>query len=298
MHTNAASLAAINAASHAQQSLSVANQRLSTGYRINSGQDDAAGLQIATRLHAQNSGAKMAMRNTQNSISKLQTADSVLESLNNSLLRMQDLATQAADASYSDSDRQAMQQEYDQLGRYNERLAKEDLLYGENGLLAGKATNDFMTRFQFGASAEESTQYEFETLYNNALQATQQTSGVNVPYQVILPHNVIETRVTETGGELLSSGGANAMLGHISDAVSLVAQSRSELGGLINRLDHTFKNLQTATQNGQVAEGRYMDADFADETANATAQLMLLQSSTSMMRKSNVTPALVISLLQ
>jgi flagellin len=298
MHTNAVSLAAINAAGHAQQSLSVANQRLSTGYRINSGQDDAAGLQIATRLHAENSGMKVAMRNTQNSISKLQTTDSVLESLNNSLLRMQELATQAADASYSDDDRQSMQKEYDQLGRQNERLAKDDLLYGENGLLTGKATNDFNTRFQFGSSAEESTQYQFERLYNNALQATQETSGVNVPYQVILPHNVIETRATDTGGELLSVGGANAVLSRIADAIGLIAQSRSELGGLINRLDHTFSNLQTASQNGMAAEGRYMDADFADETATATAQLMLLQSSTAMMRKSNVTPALVISLLQ
>lgn len=297
MHTNAASLAAINAASHAQQLLSVSSVRLSTGYRINSAQDDAAGLQIATRLHAQNSGIKVAMRNTQNSISKLQTADSVLESLNNSLLRMQELATQAADASYSDDDRQAMQHEYDQLGRQNERLAKVDLLYGDNGLLAGKAANDFSTRFQFGASSEESTEYDLQTLHDNAVQATQETSGVNVPYQVILPHNVIETRVTDTGGELLNSAGANAVLGHINNAINLIVKSRSEVGGLINRLDHTFNNLQTASVNGQEAEGRYMDADFADETANATAQLMLLHSSTAMMRKTNVTPQLVMALL-
>jgi flagellin len=298
MHTNHASLAAINAAGRSQRSLSVSNERLATGYRINSGQDDAAGLQIATRLHAQNTGVKMAMRNTQNSISKLQTMDSVLEGLNRSMFRMQELATQAADASYTDADRAAMQVEYDELGKQNERLVKEDLLYGENGLLVGKAANDFMTRFQFGATAAESTEYQFETLYNNALDATRNTSGVNVPYQVVLPGNIIETRVTDTGAELLSTGGANAVIGRINTAINLVAQSRSEVGALINRLDHTFNNLQTAVENGQAAEGRYMDADFADETANATVQLMLLQSSTAMMRRSSVTPALVISLLQ
>jgi flagellin len=240
----------------------------------------------------------MAMRNTQNSISKLQTMDSVLEGLNRSMFRMQELATQAADASYTDADRAAMQVEYDELGKQNERLVKEDLLYGENGLLVGKAANDFMTRFQFGATAAESTEYQFETLYNNALDATRNTSGVNVPYQVVLPGNIIETRVTDTGAELLSTGGANAVIGRINTAINLVAQSRSEVGALINRLDHTFNNLQTAVENGQAAEGRYMDADFADETANATVQLMLLQSSTAMMRRSSVTPALVISLLQ
>lgn len=298
MHTNHASLAATNAAGRSQHLLSVSNERLATGYRINSAQDDAAGLQIATRLHAQNAGIKMAMRNTQNSISKLQTMDSVLDGLNRSMFRMQELATQAADASYSDADRVAMQKEYDELGKQNERLVKEDLLYGENGLLTGKAANDFNTRFQFGATAGESTEYQFETLYNNALEATRQTSGVNVPYQVLLPGNIIQTRVTDTGAELLNSGGANAVMGRINTAINLVAQSRSELGALINRLDHTFNNLQTAVENGQVSESRFMDADFADETANATVQLMLLQSSTAMMRKSNVTPALVISLLQ
>lgn len=298
MHTNHASLTAMNAAGRSQRSLSVSNERLATGYRINSGQDDAAGLQIATRLHARNTGMKMAMRNTQNSISKLQTMDSMLESLNRSMFRMQELATQAADGSYADADRAAMQLEYDELGLQNERLVKEDLLYGDNGLLAGKAANDFITRFQFGATAGESTEYGFETLYNNALDATRNTSGVNVPYQVVLPGNIIEDRVTTTGAELVDAGGANAVIERIITAINLVAKSRSEVGALINRLDHTFNNLQTAMENGVVSESRYMDADFADETANATVQLMLLQSSTAMMRKSSVTPALVISLLQ
>ena len=116
LHTNAAALSAQNSISKTQQSLSTSMTRLSTGYRINSAMDDAAGLQIATRLKAQTSGMAMAMRNTQNATSMIQTADGALGEANNILVRMKDLATQAADSSANASDRTAMQSEYDALG--------------------------------------------------------------------------------------------------------------------------------------------------------------------------------------
>ena len=116
LHTNAAALSAQNSISKTQQSLSTSMTRLSTGYRINSAMDDAAGLQIATRLKAQTSGMAMAMRNTQNATSMIQTADGALGEANNILVRMKDLATQAADSSANASDKVAMQSEYDALG--------------------------------------------------------------------------------------------------------------------------------------------------------------------------------------
>ena len=115
LHTNAAALSAQSSISKTQQSLSTSMTRLSTGYRINSAMDDAAGLQIATRLKAQTSGMAMAMRNTQNATSMIQTADGALGETVNILVRMKDLATQAADGSSTADDRDAMQAEFDTL---------------------------------------------------------------------------------------------------------------------------------------------------------------------------------------
>ena len=117
LHTNNAALSAQNAISKTQSNLSTSMTRLSTGYRINSAMDDAAGLQIASRLKAQTSGMAVAMRNTQNSTAMLQTAEGALDEVSNMLVRMKDLATQAADASSSANDKTAMQSEYDALGK-------------------------------------------------------------------------------------------------------------------------------------------------------------------------------------
>jgi flagellin len=116
LHTNNAALSAQSSITRTQTSLSTSMTRLSTGYRINSASDDAAGLQIASRLKSQSSGMAVAMRNTQNATSMLQTADGALSEANNILVRMKDLATQAADASANASDKTAMQSEYDALG--------------------------------------------------------------------------------------------------------------------------------------------------------------------------------------
>ena len=115
LHTNSAALSAQSSISRTQSSLSTSMTRLSTGFRINSAMDDAAGLQIATRLKAQTSGMAMAMRNTQNAISMMQTGEGALGETSNILIRMKDLATQSADASSTDADKSAMQSEYDAL---------------------------------------------------------------------------------------------------------------------------------------------------------------------------------------
>src|SRR6478672_8631433 len=115
LHTNNAALSAQNSINRTQESLSTSMTRLSTGYRINSAMDDAAGLQIATRLKAQTSGMAVAMRNTQNSTSMLQTASGALEEVSNIMVRMKDLATQAADQSSSGTDKDALQAEFTSL---------------------------------------------------------------------------------------------------------------------------------------------------------------------------------------
>src|SRR5438067_4981442 len=136
LHTNNAALSAQNSITRTQTSLSTSMTRLSTGFRINSSSDDAAGLQIASRLKAQTSGMAVAMRNTQNATSMLQTADGALDEVSNMLVRMKDLATQSADASSSADDVAAMQSEYDALGKelYN---VMNNTSFGGNPLLVG-----------------------------------------------------------------------------------------------------------------------------------------------------------------
>ena len=138
LHTNAAALSAQNSISKTQQSLSTSMTRLSTGYRINSAMDDAAGLQIATRLKAQTSGMAMAMRNTQNATSMIQTADGALGETVNILVRMKDLATQAADGSATTDDKTAMQAEFDTLTAELTNIVG-NTSFGGAKLLTGKA---------------------------------------------------------------------------------------------------------------------------------------------------------------
>jgi flagellin len=139
LHTNNAALSAQSSISKTQNSLSTSMTRLSTGYRINSAMDDAAGLQIATRLKAQSSGMAVAMRNTQNATSMMQTAEGALSEANNILVRMKDLATQAADASANASDKTAMQSEYDALGAELTNILG-NTSFGGQKLLNGTAT--------------------------------------------------------------------------------------------------------------------------------------------------------------
>jgi len=139
LHTNNAALSAQSAINRTQNNLSTSMTRLSTGYRINSAMDDAAGLQIATRLKAQGSGMAVAMRNTQNAISMMQTGEGALAETSNILVRMKDLSTQAADASATDADKTAMQSEYDALSRELSNIVG-NTSFGGAKLLMKKAT--------------------------------------------------------------------------------------------------------------------------------------------------------------
>ena len=153
LHTNNAALSAQNSINRTQGNLSTSMTRLSTGYRINSSMDDAAGLQIATRLKAQTSGMAVAMRNTQNSTSMLQTAEGALDEVSNMLVRMKDLATQAADASSTGADKTAMQSEYDALGTELNNVLNNTTFGGAKLLVGGTVASAM--KFQIGASSTE-----------------------------------------------------------------------------------------------------------------------------------------------
>ena len=283
LHTNAAALSAQNAISKTQQSLSTSMTRLSTGYRVNSAMDDAAGLQIATRLKAQTSGMATAARNTQNSISLLQTAEGSFDEVNNMLVRMKDLATQAADVSSTDDDRTALQSEYDALSLelFN---VMNNTTFGGQKLLKGGTVNASM-QFQIGASSSETMTIDLSTQVDAADTAL---VGLSTNYSATYA----------AGAEITTQGGANTLLGTINDSIDLISVVRSALGAAANRLDHVATNLANISTNTKNATGRIMDVDFASESASMTSNQMLLQAGTAMLKQSNSQSSLVLSLLQ
>lgn len=311
LHTNSASLSAENAISQTQMSLSTSQTRLSTGLRINSSQDDAAGLQIATRLKAQTSGMAVAMRNTQNSISMMQTADGALQETNNILSRMKDLATQAADGSSTSTDQTAMQSEYDSLAKQlgnimsNTTFGGTKLLAGADstvaaGPAAGTGVGTFSAtggvNFQIGSSSSETMNVDL-TAQMSALDG--KLSATSAYYN---GGNATETAAVTAlagaAGTELTGGTANAQIQKLSDAIDAVSTVRSAFGANENSLDHVYNNLQNISTNTQAATGRLQDTDFAAESSNMTSNQMLLQAGTAMLKQSNSISSLVISLLQ
>ncbi|MGV7206794.1 flagellin [Oxalobacteraceae bacterium A2-2] len=282
LHTNNAALSAQNAIAKTQSNLSTSMTRLSTGYRINSASDDAAGLQIATRLKAQTSGMSVAMKNTQNATSMLQTASGAFTEVTNMLVRMKDLATQAADASSSDSDQDAMQAEFNALGQELANVMNNTTFGGTTLLTSGTLSKD-MT-FQIGASSSETMKVSVSKSLDNLTKALSSASA--------------NYKAASTGASELSTTNANNTIKLLTDAIDKVGVVNSALGATINRLDHINSNLSNISTNTEAASGRIMDADFATESASMTSSQMLLQAGTAMLKQTNSMSSLVMSLLQ
>jgi len=291
LHTNAAALSAQNSISRTQSALSTSQTRLSTGFRVNSAMDDAAGLQIATRLKAQTSGMSMAMRNTQNSISMMQTAEGALDETTNILIRMKDLATQAADASSTAADKTAMQSEFDALTAELTNIVGNTSFGGQK--LMNDTTGTFAAaggvNFQIGASTAEKMNVDVSTAI-----ATMHASILSASAEYV--NTGVATIPPTTGAEL--TGAASATIDLLKTAIDDVGAVRSALGAASNRLDHVYNNLANVSTNTKAATGRIMDTDFASESSNMTSSQMLLQAGTAMLKQSNSTSSLVMSLLQ
>jgi flagellin len=287
LHTNNAALSAQNSITQTQSALSTSMTRLSTGYRINSAADDAAGLQIASRLNAQSSGMAVAMRNTQNATSMLQTADGALNEVSNMLIRMKDLATQAADSSSTADDKAAMQSEYDALGKELSNVMR-NTTFGGNKLLTGGTVASSMT-FQIGASSSETMNVDLSTDMTSALNNLASTAATFGTASAA-------ASASTTGTELTSD--ANATIDTLTTALASINTVRSGLGAAENRLSHVYNNLSNISTNTKSASGLIMDVDFASESSNMTSDQMLLQAGTAMLKQTNSMSSMVMSLLQ
>lgn len=296
LHTNAAALSSQNSVGNTQRSLTSSLTRLGTGYRVNSAMDDAAGLQIATRLDAQTRGMAVAQRNTQNGISMMQTAEGAFNELTNVLLRMKDLATEAYNASSTTDDVAAMQAEYDALGSELGNIIKStsfggQTLFSDDGTTvpAGATVGEGLLgaaaiTFQIGASANETMDVDLSAglgTLNTDLGALSTFFTTTAP--------------TAAGTELTDG---NTVITDINTAIASVGKVRASLGAASNRLDHVYNNLGNMMTNTTASRGRIMDVDYASETTNSTSQQLLLQAGTSALKQSSSLSQLVMSLMQ
>lgn len=290
LHTNYASLSTQNALGSTQKTLTTSMARLGTGFRINSAMDDAAGLQIATRMNAQSRGMAVAMRNTQNGISMMQTAEGAFKEMTNIVTRMKDLATEAANGSATQEDRDALQSEFDQLGEElgnimtNSSFAGE-ALFSKDGT-AGKLGAAAVT-FQIGATTAETMDVDVTTALGDL--------GTDLDAVVA----TYTAGVTATAGtEIASAAAANTAIDDLADVLDSIGAVRAQLGASSNRLESVYNNLGNQRTQTEASKGRIMDVDYAAETANMTKNQMLLQASTSMLKQSSSMSQLVMSLMQ
>ena len=273
LHTNAAALFTKSNLATSQSSLTTAMTRLGTGYRINSAQDDAAGLQIATRLEAQSRGMSVAMKNAQNGISMLQTADGALGEISNIMLRMKDLATEASTGTASAADKTAMKAEFTALGAEITNIMTNTKFGGEALLTGGKVAAAL--KFQVGATAAEA--YTFDASAGMTALATANTALI--------------------AGDLAAAD-PSATIALADTAIAAVSTVRSSIGAGANRLNYISNNLANVNNNTQVAKSRIMDTDYANETATMTSRQMLMQAGTSMLKQSGSIGQLAMSLMQ
>ncbi|MDX1301079.1 lateral flagellin LafA [Photobacterium sp.] len=278
MHTNYASLVTQNSLNKNSNLLNTAMERLSTGYRINSAADDAAGLQIANRLETQTRGMSVAMRNSQDGISMLQTAEGAFDEATNILYRMNDLATQSANGTNTLADQTAMQKEFSELGAELNNIVT-NTKYAGDALITGAGIKTGGLNLQIGASAAEVL-----------------SLATTVDTDVIAAHTALSTTVPAFN--IGTAAGATAAMTGLETAINEVGAARAGLGATINRLDHTITNLGNMVENTSAAKGRMMDADFAVESSNMTKNQMLMQAGTTVLSQTNQLPGMAMSLLR
>ncbi|KJF83507.1 Lateral flagellin [Photobacterium angustum] len=285
MHTNYASLVTQNTLNNTSNLLNTAMERLSTGFRVNSAADDAAGLQIATRLDAQTRGMSVAMRNSQDGISMMQTAEGAMDEMTNIVYRMNDLATQASNGTVSANDRTALDAEFQQLGEELANVMASTSFGGQDILTDAGSFGVGAVNFQIGTQSGDQLAVDVSAEVQ-AVNATIGTSGSLALGDLTSAANAQTALNTLTG-----ANGEAGLLKEIGDA-------RSALGANINRLDHTITNLGNMVENVSAAKGRIVDADFAVESSSMTKNQMLMQAGTTVLSQTNQLPGMAMSLLR
>lgn len=269
VNSNIASLNAQRQMTGSTNELQTNYARLSSGLRINSAKDDAAGLQISSRLTAQINGLNQATRNANDGISLAQTAEGALDEYTNALQRMRTLSVQAVNGSNSSSDRKALDAEFSELELELTRISTDTGFGGEkllNGSYVGKD-------FQVGAE-----------------------SGQKI--RVSLPQNYSATSTLSGTATISTAVGASTAIDQIDRALKIVTSSRADLGAKQNRFASVIRSNDNTAQNLSASRSRIQDTDYAAESASLAKNSVLQQASSSMLAQANQQPQIALSLLQ
>ena len=262
INTNNNSLNAQRNLAGTANSLAVSMNRLSSGLRVNSSKDDAAGLAIAERMNAQTKGMNVAIRNANDAISMAQTAEGALGSISNNLQRMRELAVQAANGTNGSTDVASLNAEFTLLAAENTRVASD-------------------TKFN-GTAVIAATTYKFQV-------------GANTADVISVTGAGYTATSTDLGADNTT---ASAELAKLDADIDAVTTARSTWGATQNRFDGVISNLRVASENSASARGRIVDADYAQETANLSRSQVLQQAGTAMVAQANQAPQSVLALLR
>lgn len=245
-------------------------QKLSSGYRINSAADDAAGLAISEKMKAQIAGLDQAQRNAQDGISLLQTAEGALNETTSILQRMRELAVQASNDTNTNTDKANIQKEIDQLKNEINRIASTTQFNTKNLLDGSLATGKATLIFQIGANSNQVLKLNIGTMSAKALKASAGAMS-------------IASIFVGSAGASVSAASISTQIDVIDNAINQVSAQRADLGAYQNRLEHTINNLGTASENLTAANSRIRDVDMAQEMMEFTKDNILNQAATAML---------------
>jgi flagellin len=273
INTNTNALTVKNAAVINQRDMAKAMEQLSTGRRINSASDDAAGLSIRNKMSSQILSLDQAVRNANDGISMLQTADGATTEVTSMLIRMRELSIQSANDIYTDEQREGLNAEVTEL-KAELLNVLENTEWNGTKLLKGEAGNTGSVIFQVGASATDQI-----TLTMSDLSADADVSAI----QSI---------------DITTQSGANSAIGDVDLAIAFIDSERSKWGAVANRLTHSADNAINVSMNSKAARSRIDDADYAQATAELARTMILDQAGAAMLSQANQQPMYVLALLR
>ncbi|MDG2273205.1 MAG: flagellin, partial [Halioglobus sp.] len=293
VNTNiSASLAQASLAKN-ERALSKAMEQLSTGRKINTAADDAAGLAISTRMSSQIIGLEQSVQNASDAISMIQTAESALDEITNMLLRMRELALQASNGTGSVADRDYLQDEFSRLKAEIDRIANNTEWNGR-AVLNGKAggTGVQNVSFQVGGKAGQTISVDFGYMVGGGVASAGATTLASSTAGVTLSGIAISGSTTAA-----AQTAASAAMTGIDKAIENVSNQRASFGATVNQLTHSIDNLTQVSINAESTRSRIMDTDYAKATSELAKAQIIQQAGTAMLAQANQLPAAVLDLL-
>ena len=289
INTNMASLSAQRSLANNTTALGKTFQRLSSGLRVNSAADDAAGLSISDRMNASIRGLNQAVRNSNDTISVLQIAEGAMWETTNALQRMRELAVQAANDTYTYQDRQDLQKELNQLVSEINRIA-DTTQFNNQFLIQGSYSGGRI--FQVGANINQTIIVSIVTMRASALGVDTEAAGLEVAAMASFGLG------GSVNGANNNQSAANSAIQLIDNAIDSVTTMRADLGAYQNRFESVIANLSSMSLNTSQAKSRILDADMAAETAALTQNNILQQAGTAVLSQANQQPSIVLQLLR